>query len=125
MAILGRFIFLLLTAAVLMSAEIHPARAEITLAQSPLFFPGTLPPINMLVMGRDHTLYYEAYNDASDLNGDGFIDVGYKPNKVLYYGYFDSFKCYQYNSTDKRFDPNSITSEDREKRVKDNNKKCP
>ena len=125
MAILGRFTFLLLATSSLMSAEIYPVRAEIPLAQSPLFFPGTLPPINMLVMGRDHTLYYEAYNDASDLNADGFIDVGYKPNRVLYYGYFDSFKCYQYNSTDKRFDPDLITSENREKRVKDNNKKCP
>ena len=124
MAMLGRFVFLLLAAFFLMSAEIYPVRAEISLAQSPLFFPGTLPPINMLVMGRDHTLYYEAYNDASDLNGDGVIDVGYKPDKVLYYGYFDSFKCYQYNSTDKRFDPESITTENREKRVKDNNKKC-
>ena len=32
----------------------------------------------MLVVGRDHKLYYEAYNDASDLNGDGKLDVGYK-----------------------------------------------
>lgn len=39
MAILGRLIFLLLAATVLMSAEIHPARADIPLAQSPLFSP--------------------------------------------------------------------------------------
>ncbi|HRD65382.1 MAG TPA: PilC/PilY family type IV pilus protein [Candidatus Competibacter sp.] len=58
----------------------------------------------MLVMGRDHKLYYEAYNDASDVNQDGEIDVGYKPNltqngKALdYYGYFDSYKCYSYSS---------------------------
>ncbi|MCC8988325.1 MAG: hypothetical protein LM523_11545 [Candidatus Contendobacter sp.] len=47
----------------------------------------------MLVMGRDHKLYYEAYNDASDLDGDGTLDVGYKP-KITYFGYFDSNKCY-------------------------------
>ena len=29
----------------------------------------------MLVMGRDHKLFYEAYNDASDLNGDGHLDL--------------------------------------------------
>ncbi|MCC8995394.1 MAG: hypothetical protein LM550_17300 [Candidatus Contendobacter sp.] len=78
----------------------------------------------MLVMGRDHTLYYEAYNDASDLNGDGVIDVGYKPDKVLYYGYFDSYKCYQYNESDKRFNPVAMTGEQRDLRVKNNNKKC-
>ena len=27
-------------------------------------------------MGKDHKLYYEAYNDASDLNNDGVLDVG-------------------------------------------------
>jgi type IV pilus assembly protein PilY1 len=41
-----------------------------------------IPPLVMLVMERDHRLYYEAYNeaynDASDLDGDGKLDVGYK-----------------------------------------------
>ena len=49
-------------------------------------------------MGRDHKLYYEAYNDASDLDGDGVLDVGY--NSVLdYYGYFDCHTCYEYVGT--------------------------
>ncbi|BEU04902.1 hypothetical protein OAG1_37020 [Agarivorans sp. OAG1] len=52
----------------------------------------------MLVMGRDHTLYYEAYNDASDLDGDGELDITYKPNKINYAGYFDSNRCYAYES---------------------------
>ena len=38
-----------------------------------------IPPLVMLVVGRDHKLYYEAYNDASDLNDDGELDVGYNP----------------------------------------------
>ena len=46
-------------------------------------------------MGRDHKLYYEAYNDASDLNADGVIDTRYKP-AIDYFGYFDSNKCYTY-----------------------------
>ena len=50
----------------------------------------------MLVMGRNHKLYYEAYNDASDLNADGVLDVGYKPS-IDYYGYFDSYKYYEYS----------------------------
>ncbi len=62
------------------------------------------PPLNMLVMGRDHKLYYEAYNDASDLNGDGVLDVGYKGHLpanqggIDYFGYFDSHRCYTYGS---------------------------
>ena len=49
--------------------------SALDISDSPLFLPGAVPPLNMLVMGRDHTLYYEAYNDASDLNGDGSPDV--------------------------------------------------
>jgi type IV pilus assembly protein PilY1 len=59
---------------------------------TPPFLTAAAPPLVMLVMGRDHKLYYEAYNDASDLDGDGDLDVGYKPDEIEYYGYFDSFK---------------------------------
>ncbi|WP_278361604.1 pilus assembly protein [Stutzerimonas kunmingensis] len=65
-----------------------------SLSQTPLFVSESMPPLNMLVMGRDHKLYYEAYNDASDLDGDG-VDVGYKP-QINYYGYFNSNVCYDY-----------------------------
>jgi type IV pilus assembly protein PilY1 len=68
------------------------------LAQTPLFVSESNPPLNMLVMGRDHKLYYEAYNDASDLNGDGVIDVGYKPDQIDYYGYFNNNACYEYSN---------------------------
>lgn len=69
------------------------------------------PPLNMLVMGRDHKLYYEAYNDASDLNGDGVLDVGYKgylsPDQggMDYFGYFDSRRCYSYDNAGRKFTP--------------------
>ena len=66
-----------------------------SLVQTPLFVTGSVPPLNMLVMSRDHTLYYEAYNDASNLDEDGVIDVGYKP-QIDYYGYFNSNVCYDY-----------------------------
>ena len=81
------------------------------IADRPLFLPGAVPPLNMLVMSRDHTLYYEAYNDASDLDGDGVVDVGYKPDEINYYGYFDSFKCYTYSSN--RFEPVATTADKR------------
>ncbi|MFC4312108.1 pilus assembly protein [Steroidobacter flavus] len=90
---------------------------NLLLSDSPLFLEPTVPPLNMLVVGRDHKLYYEAYNDASDLNGDGVLDVGYKgylandAGGIDYYGYFDSYKCYTY-STDK-FVPSSFTANKR------------
>lgn len=76
---------------------------------SPLFLGTKVPPLVMLVMGRDHKLYYEAYNDASDLNEDGTLDVGFDPN-IEYYGYFDSYKCYTYSSSNQRFEPSSETT---------------
>ena len=76
----------------------HASAATLNLADSPLFLQGTVPPLNMLVLSRDHRLYYEAYNDASDLNGDNTIDVGYRPTEITYYGYFESNRCYNYSS---------------------------
>ncbi|WP_313516464.1 PilC/PilY family type IV pilus protein [Pseudomonas sp.] len=79
------------------------AKADIDISQTPLFLSESVPPLNMLVMGKDHKLYYEAYNDASDLNGDGILDVGYKgylsksQGGIDYYGYFNSNSCYTYD----------------------------
>ena len=77
---------------------IHATGAQAaTLANAPLFVKASQPPLVMLTMARDHKLYYEAYNDYSDLNGDGSLDVGYKPGVIEYYGHFDSYKCYSYS----------------------------
>lgn len=86
-------------------------------AQSPLFVSSSATPLNMLVMGRDHKLYYEAYNDASDLNGDGIIDAGYKGHLTAaeggidYFGYFNSNVCYAY--TDGTFVPTALATNKR------------
>ncbi|MBK5964017.1 hypothetical protein CCR95_07930 [Thiocystis minor] len=103
---------------IILSSPIALVNAE-DLAQYPLFVSGAnaaAPPLTMLIMGKDHTLYYEAYNDASDLSGDGVLDVGYKPNmedaggnQVDYYGYFDSHLCYEYSTSNSRFSPVSAT----------------
>lgn len=77
---------------------------------SPPFVSASLPPLVMLVMGRNHKLYYEAYNDASDLDGDGELDIRYNPD-IDYYGYFDSYKYYSYSTTDGRFDPAGETAD--------------
>ena len=86
-------------AALLAAMTITCARsAELNIRDVPLFLNDTPPPLNMLVLSRDHRLYYEAYNDASDLDGDGEIDTRYKPLKIDYYGYFESKQCYAYSS---------------------------
>lgn len=69
-------------------------------------------PVNLLVMGKSHNLFTAAYNDYTDLTGDGVPDIGYTPKSIDYYGYFDSYKCYKYSSS--MFKPNSTTA----------NKKC-
>ena len=53
------------------SASAAVAPGMIDISNMPLFLPGQIAPLNLLVMGRDHKLYYEAYNDHSDLNGGG------------------------------------------------------
>lgn len=90
----------------------------LNIAQSPLFARASLPPLNMLVMGKDHKIYYEAYNDASDLDGDGVPDVGYQGwqtrvvdgqtrFKIDYFGYFNSFACYTWDGA--KFNPVSAS----------------
>lgn len=93
----------------------NPATAApIGLPDVPLFVSSvTEPPLVLLTMGRDHKLFYEAYNDASDLTGDGQLNIGYDPT-IDYFGYFDSYKCYTYSSSNGRFNPASTTA----------NKKC-
>ncbi|WP_296232503.1 PilC/PilY family type IV pilus protein [uncultured Pseudomonas sp.] len=97
--------------------QVLAAGGENNPAQSPLFVSRSTTPLNMLVMGRDHKLYYEAYNDASDLNGDGVIDVGYKGHLAAnqggidYFGYFNSNVCYTYTSG--TFVPTAVASNKR------------
>ena len=82
---------------------------DLDLATKPLYTGTTEAPMMMLVMGRDHTLFYEAYNDASDLDGDGVIDTKFKPD-YTYEGYFDPTVCYRYQNGKTRFRPKTIES---------------
>lgn len=72
-----------------------PAQAYTPSCNPPPFVSAGANPMVMMVMERDHKLYYEAYNDAQDLDGDGKLDVGYD-NDIEYFGYFDPYKCYIY-----------------------------
>ena len=84
----------LLTCVVLPWSTTQAAVSQVP-AQVPLFVNDSVPPLNMLVVGRDHKLFFPAYNDASDLDGDGSIEIRYKPS-IDYLGYFDSYTCYTY-----------------------------
>lgn len=91
---------------------VAPAAAQsIPMAATPILALKSAPGLVMLTMSRDHRLYYAAYNDTSDLDGDGLIDVGFKPN-ITYYGYFASDRCYKYDTsvTPNRFRPVSLAS---------------
>jgi type IV pilus assembly protein PilY1 len=77
----------------------------------PPFVSQSVPPLVMFEVGREHKLYYEAYNDASDFDEDGRLDVDYK-HSIDYYGYFDFNKCYTYSSSGTgEFTPVSLTSD--------------
>lgn len=80
----------------------------------PPFLVNARPPLVMLTMARDHRLYYEAYNDASDIDGDGKLDIRYK-EEIDYYGYFDSYKLYRYDEGKKRFIPAEKTKDKKNK----------
>src|SRR5262249_17567720 len=78
--------------------------ALLNLAQQPLFIGSNVPPLVMLTISKDQQLYKKAYNDYTDLDGDGILDTTYT-HGVDYYGYFDSYKCYTYSTIDQRFEP--------------------
>lgn len=82
----------------------------------PPFMGSSVPPLLMLDISKDHKNSYKAYNDYSDLDGDGVIDTQYK-GTITYYGYFDPTKCYAYSSTSSTytaaaylFTPSSVSS---------------
>ena len=83
--------------------------ALLNLAQTPLFIGANVPPQVMLTISKDQQLYKKAYNDYSDLDGDGQIDTTYK-HSIDYYGYFDPTKCYDYSAVNQRFDPAAVSA---------------
>jgi type IV pilus assembly protein PilY1 len=69
--------------------------AELNLADTPLFISGSKTALVQLIMQRDNKLFFEAYPSYEDINQDGVLDIRYKPHEIDYYGYFDSYFCYQ------------------------------
>lgn len=71
--------------------------AQVIIPNVPLSVQQSVSPLVMLVAGKDHRFFYEAYNDASDIDGDGVLDVRYKPS-ITYFGLFNSTLCYTHNN---------------------------
>ena len=74
------------------------AAQAIPVSDMPLFTTGGQPPLMMMVMSRDEQLFIKAYDDYSDLDGDGQLDTTYQ-DKFNYSGYFDPHLCYSYSSS--------------------------
>lgn len=81
----------------------------LNLATSPMFTGTSVPPLVMLDISKDQQLFKKAYNDYSDLDGDGTPETTYK-HAIDYYGYFDPYKCYTYSTTNNRFEPSSVSN---------------
>ncbi|WP_198145885.1 pilus assembly protein [Desulfonatronovibrio magnus] len=80
------------------------------ISQVPLLVRQSVTPQVMLTMSNDHQLYFEAYPDYADLTGDGAAERTYN-HDINYYGYFDSYKCYNYDNSKGLFVPESKTSD--------------
>jgi len=80
------------------------------ISQVPLILKNPAKPQVMLNLSNDHQLYFSAYSDYDDLNQDGIADGTYI-HAIDYFGYYDSRKCYNYNSTNDRFEPVAMTSD--------------
>ena len=74
----------LLIALCLANAPAAHAVKAVDYAVLPPFLHGQSPPLVMLVMGKNHKLFYEAYDDITDLNNDGVLDVGYHGEAEYY-----------------------------------------
>ena len=68
--------------------------APLNLPDTPLFVTGSKTALVQLVIQRDNKLFFEAYPSYEDINGDGVLDIRYKPGEIDYYGYYFSDYCY-------------------------------
>ena len=64
-------------------------------ASAPVHVSQGAAPLVMLTMARDHSLFFGAYNDMTDLDGTGAINAKFVPN-FEYLGLFNAAYCYSY-----------------------------
>jgi type IV pilus assembly protein PilY1 len=99
-----RFASLALSLASVIGIGAQNARAALTISQSPLSVSANIPPQVMIDLTKDNQLHFKAFSDYADLDGDGVPETTYK-HSIDYYGYFDSYKCYTYDTAASRFIP--------------------
>ncbi len=79
------------------------AATPASLAQAPLFLVTSAEPLVMLNLSNDHQLFFKAYDDWSDIDGDPndqpAEETTYE-HQIEYYGYFNSHICYNHNGTE-------------------------
>jgi type IV pilus assembly protein PilY1 len=106
------FAFSIRSVCLVASALLALGSSAVTIPNTPLVTQISAKPMVMLVAGKDHKMFYEAYNDAGDVDGDGKVDVRFKPT-IVYYGLFDSGLCYTHNDkgdNDGLFTPAAATT---------------
>ena len=106
------FAFSIRSVCLVTSALLALGSSAVTIPNTPLVTQISAKPMVMLVAGKDHKMFYEAYNDAGDVDGDGKVDVRFKPT-IVYYGLFDSGLCYTHNDkgdNDGLFTPAAATT---------------
>lgn len=85
-------------------------RASAYAIDPPLGIAGAAPLV-MLNLSRDHQLFYKAFNDFTDIDGDGVLDTTFDHTKP-YAGYFDQTKCYTYSTSSGYFVPSAMADAD-------------
>ena len=99
------FALLLSPLTVVTPAQAGPSGARMSsFTGSPVDVAESVPPIVMLTMSMDHQYFFKAYNDYTDLTGDGDIERTYD-DEFDYYGYFHPRRCYRYDDALGRFNP--------------------
>lgn len=107
-----------LSTALLLGLALERAPAEVSsyansdFYAEPIDLTQSVTPMVMINASQDHQLYFKAYNDYTDLDGDDVPDTTYIHNTAYpYYGYFDSYKCYDYDASDLRFEPAAVNDD--------------
>lgn len=95
------------TVSITISPNIHAVSGAVNndFTSLPVNITDSVTPLVMINSSKDHQLFFKAYNDSSDLDSDGVADTTFKAN-IPYYGYFDSYKCYEYINN--RFEPRAL-----------------
>ncbi len=105
----------------LLSISVFALIAPVSRAQTALDYHAVPPlvaesatPMVMLALSNDHQLFYKAFTDYDDLDGNGVIETTYE-HSFDYVGYFDPYKCYEYqhvssNTSQSNFKPVASTT---------------